>query len=470
MQTNNFSLTNIPREIFRAYDIRGEVDKSLTADSVYTLGCAIANQAQEQGATEIVVGRDGRLSSPLLFKALTQGILSTGCDVIDVGMVPTPVLYFATHYLQCPFGIMLTGSHNPAQYNGLKMVLAGQTLSGEDIQKLYYRITEKNLSANKTANKKIVHIIPDYIRYICEQIKLKKKLKIVIDCGNGITGNVAPFLFRKLGCEVIELFCDVDGNFPNHHPDPSEPHNLCDLIQSVRQHNADLGLAFDGDGDRLGVITNKGEIIWPDRQLMLFAADVLKNYPQKEIIFDVKCTRNLAKIIEKNNGQPIMTKTGHSLIKNKMRELNAPLAGEMSGHLFFNDRWFGFDDGMYAAVRLLEILSDTHHTSSQVFEAFPDSVNTPELKLPIAEEIKFQWVEQFILQAQFENATISTIDGMRIEFVDGFGLIRPSNTSPYLILRFEGDTDEALQRIKEQFRQQLMQYDTNLNLPADIFS
>lgn len=468
---NHFSLvSDLPTEIFRAYDIRGIVNQSLSPDIVYTLGCAIASQAQTQGAKEIILGRDGRLSGPTLFSALKEGVLDTGCNIIDIGMVPTPILYFATHHLQCPFGIMLTGSHNPAQYNGLKIVLDGQTLSGEEIQKIQHRIIEKNYTLRKPGRQKIEHIIPDYIYYVNEHLQLKKRLKIVIDCGNGITGNVAPFLFRKLGCEVIELYCDVDGNFPNHHPDPSDPQNLQDLSQAVLKHKADLGLAFDGDGDRIGIVTNMGEVIWPDRQLMLFAEDVLQKFPNSQIIFDVKCTRHLQKEIEKNNGKAIMTKTGHSLIKAKMRHLNAPLAGEMSGHIFFNDRWFGFDDGMYAGARLLEILSDSDKSVHEIFQAFPNSINTPELKLPIAEEIKFQWIEKFINQAKFTDATISTIDGLRIDFIDGFGLIRPSNTSPYLTMRFEGDNHEALKRIKQEFREQLMQYDANLKLPADMLS
>lgn len=450
--------------IFRAYDIRGIVDQTLTLETVSQIGQAIGSEAQALGQKQIIVARDGRLSGPSLMQALCQGLLMSGCDVIDIGSVPTPVLYFATHRLATTSGVMLTGSHNPPDYNGLKIVLAGKPLAGEAIQQLYQRIIHEKFSHGQ-GSKSSCDIVDDYLNYISNHIHLAKPLKIAIDCGNGIAGKVAPNLFKKLGCEVIELFCEVDGHFPNHHPDPSQPQNLQDLIQAVLLHKADVGLAFDGDGDRLGVVTNKGEIIWPDRQLMLFAADVLSYHNGAEIIFDVKCTRHLSDIIAQHGGKPLMWKTGHSFIKEKLRESKAPLAGEMSGHVFFKDRWFGFDDGLYAGVRLLEILAKDVRDSSEIFKAFPDGINTPELKLPIAEERKFVFMAEFIEFAQFPGAKVNTIDGIRVDFNQGWGLMRPSNTTPYLILRFEADNEIELKRIQTLFRQQLLAIDTNLKLP-----
>lgn len=458
-------ITNkISPSIFRAYDIRGIVAETLTAEVIYTLGLAIGSEAQAHGQTQIIIGRDGRLSGPAFSEKLAQGIMASGCDVIDIGSIPTPVLYFATHTLGITSGVMLTGSHNPANYNGLKIVLAGHTLSGDEIQNLYQRILRNDFIFGQ-GRFSIQDILSDYLNFITKDISLKKPLKIVIDCGNGITGKVAPILFKKLGCDVISLFTDVDGNFPNHHPDPSQPENLQNLITTVLEKKADIGLAFDGDGDRLGVVTNAGEIIWPDRQLMLFAAEILSRYPGAEIIFDVKCTRHLTTVIEQNNGKAVMGKTGHSFIKEKIRELDAPLAGEMSGHIFFRDRWFGFDDGIYAGARLLEILAKSFLTTEKIFQQFPNSINTPELKLPITEEQKFIFVEKFANSAKFNQGKISTIDGLRVDFINGFGLLRASNTSPYLILRFEADTTQGLQNIQEMFRQQILQVDKNLQLP-----
>lgn len=454
----------IPHSIFRAYDIRGVVDKTLTEDGVYTIGLAIGSEARARHESKIMIARDGRLSGPILAIALAKGILDSGCDVIDIGTVATPVLYFATHTKDCHSGVMLTGSHNPADYNGLKIVIAGYPFAGEEIQDLYQRVVAKNFTrgAGKFSS---INILPDYIDYIARDIHLKKPLKIVIDCGNGITGNIAPALFKKLGCEVISLFCDVDGNFPHHHPDPSQPENLQDIIQAVKKHHADIGLAFDGDGDRLGIVTNQGDIIWPDRQLMLFAKDILQKYPNASVIFDVKCTKYLADVITTNGGNPVMWRTGHSFIKSKLRETMAPLAGEMSGHIFFKDRWFGFDDGLYAGARLLEILAKQSLTAQELFQQFPNSINTPELKLPIADEKKFSFMEKFIETAKFEQGNISTIDGLRVDFQDGFGLMRPSNTSPYLIFRFEANTENTLTGIQELFRLQLLRLDNSLNLP-----
>lgn len=457
-------MNQISKEIFRAYDIRGIVGESLTPESVYEIGRAIGSEAQTRGEKSICIGRDGRLSGPTLLAALAKGLLATGCDVIDLGMLPTPVLYFATNVLSAHSGVMLTGSHNPPNYNGLKIVIAGHTLVGDEITALYDRIIKKDLATGQ-GKLQSQEIIDKYINYICDHVKLARPLKIVIDCGNGITGAVAPALFKKLGCDVIELFTEVDGNFPNHHPDPSEPENLHDIIATIHKEKADVGLAFDGDGDRCGVVTNQGEIIWADRQLMLFIKDILPRYQGAKIIYDVKSTQLLAKVIKESGGEPLMWKTGHSLIKGKLKEVGAPIAGEMSGHIFFKDGWFGFDDGMYTGVRLLEIMAKSPQTISEIFKTFPDSVNTPELKLPIAEAEKFSFMKKIVTEAKFKGAQISTIDGLRADFPEGFGLIRPSNTTPYLILRFESATKAGLETIQEMFRTELLKLNPELKLP-----
>lgn len=456
--------TAVSAEIFRAYDIRGVVDESLTPEVIYTIGLALGSEAQARGEQKIIVARDGRLSGPTLIQALTQGLRDSGCDVTDIGAVATPVLYFATHVLPSRSGVMLTGSHNPVNYNGLKMVLGGETLAEESIQALYQRIQQQNFSHGK-GTLQTYDIVPEYIARIVQDIKLTRPLKVVADCGNGIAGNIVPQLLRALGCEVIELFCDVDGHFPNHHPDPSVPHNLEDLIAAVKQQQADIGLAFDGDGDRLGVVTNQGEIIWPDRQLMLYAIDILQRNPGATIIYDVKSTRHLDKLIKQHHGHPLMWKTGHSLVKAKLQETGALLAGEMSGHIFFKERWYGFDDALYTATRLLEILAKQTSDASTLFATLPDSINTPELKLPIADDRKFAFMETLSTQAKFDEENISTIDGLRVHFHDGWGLIRPSNTTPCLVLRFEADTLAGLTRIQEVFRTQLLAIDGSLALP-----
>lgn len=456
---------SIPQEIFRAYDIRGIVDQTLTPEIVYTIGLAIGSENLACGENKILVARDGRLSGPVLLKALIDGLQASGCDVIDLGMVPTPILYFATYALSIPSGVMLTGSHNPANYNGLKIVIAGETLSDTRIQALYQRIQTQQLTHGHGAFTTYANIATDYVQRITADVVLKKPLRVVIDCGNGVAGSIAPKLFQSLGCEVIELFCEVDGHFPNHHPDPSIPQNLEDLIAAVKQHHADVGLAFDGDGDRLGVVTNTGEIIWPDRQLMLYAIDVISRNPGAMIIYDVKSTSHLETVVKQHGGQPLMWKTGHSLVKAKLRETGALLAGEMSGHTFFKERWYGFDDGLYTAARLLEILAATSKTCSELFAEIPNSINTPELKLPLTEEEKFNFMDLFKQQATFENAQITTIDGLRADFADGWGLIRPSNTSPYLILRFEANDIAGLQRIQNLFREQLLKVRLDLLLP-----
>ncbi len=437
--------------IFKAYDVRGIVDKTLTEDAVYWIGRALGAEAEARGEQHIYVARDGRLSGPKLIAALTRGLTKAGRDVTDLGMVPTPVLYYAAYELGSGSGIMITGSHNPPEYNGLKMVLGSNTLSGPDIQQLRKRIESGTLSEGSGSVDK-ADVVTQYIERITGDIKLAKPMKVIIDCGNGVAGVVAPPLLRALGCEVSELFCDVDGNFPNHHPDPSKPENLADLKQALAEQQADIGLAFDGDGDRLGVLTPTGNVIWADRQMMLYAQDVLSRNPGAEIIYDIKCTTNLHKIIEQAGGKATMWKTGHSFVKAKLKESGAQLAGEMSGHIFFKERWYGFDDATYTASRLLEILSKDGRTADDIFNALPDSVNTPELNMNTAEGENHPLVEKLVAAADFPNAKITTIDGLRVDFDDGFGLVRASNTTPCLVFRFEAVNEEALARIQEDFR------------------
>lgn len=451
--------------IFRAYDIRGVVGKTLTEEGIFLIGKAIGSLVREQGGTQISIARDGRLSGPILSKALCDGILAAGCDVIDLGMVPTPLLYFAAYFFEQRSGVMLTGSHNPPDYNGLKLVVNGVTIAEDGIKDLYKRIIEKRLYDGCGVRHE-VNIIERYIRCVTDNIKLSRRLKIVIDAGNGVTGMIAPQLFRALGCEVHELFCEVDGQFPHHHPDPSQPENLHDLISAVKEHQADIGIAFDGDGDRLGAVTSAGTIICPDRLLMLFAKAILAEHPHAKIIYDVKCTDHLATLIRSLNGEPIMWKTGHSLIKAKLAETKAQLAGEMSGHFFFNDKWYGFDDALYAGARLLEIIANQDEESEAVFAAIPNSVNTPELKVHVADEEKFTLMEQLINEAKFTEAKeVMTIDGLRVNFAEGWGLVRASNTTPYLILRFEAINETILQRIQVVFREWILSVRPDLVLP-----
>ena len=450
--------------IFKAYDIRGIVGATLTPRIVYDIGRAIGSEAFDRGQQTVIVARDGRLSGPELTEALIKGLCASGRDVINIGLVPTPVLYFATHYMSTASGVMLTGSHNPPDYNGMKIVLRGETLSGDAIQGLRERIEKQNYQSGQGSVKNM-NVVPDYIQRIASDIRLSRPLKIVIDCGNGAAGDVAPQLLQALGCDITELFCDIDGNFPNHHPDPSQPENLQDLIERVEQEGADLGLAFDGDGDRLGVVDSSGTIIWPDRQMVLYARDVLSRNPGAEIIFDVKCSRHLARAIKHFGGEPVMWKTGHSLIKARMKESGALLAGEMSGHIFFKERWFGFDDALYTAARLLEILSNERGSTSEVFAAVPNALCTPELRLEMEDRDHFQFMEQLAQVAQFPGAAITTIDGIRVDFNDGWGLVRASNTTPCLVLRFEADNATALKRIQEEFRKLLLSIDPQLTLP-----
>jgi len=454
----------ITQDIFRAYDIRGIVETALTPDTVQLIGQAFATQALSQGQKTVVIGRDGRLSSPELAQRLGAGICAGGCDVIDIGMVPTPVLYYATHKLKTGTGIMVTGSHNPPQYNGLKMLIAGDTLYGDGIKALYQMIVEERLN-DGTGTRTEQDVIPEYLDTIVNDIKLEKPLNIAVDCGNGVAGVCATELFTRLGCKVTELFCDVDGTFPNHHPDPSKPENLIDLQNAMKENALDIGLAFDGDGDRVGILDDKQNILWADRQMMLYAADVLKRKPGAQIIFDIKSTTNLAIVIKQLGGEPLMWKTGHSFIKAKMKETGAELAGEMSGHIFFKERWFGFDDGLYSAARMLEILSQHDETSSAIFEKLPDSINTPELQVNFEEGEHYKFMEKFIAQSSFENADTVTIDGIRVNYANGWGLVRPSNTTPCLVLRFEANDEDTLKEIQNTFREKMLAVDSNLDLP-----
>ncbi|KAF0191618.1 MAG: phosphomannomutase / phosphoglucomutase [Gammaproteobacteria bacterium] len=450
--------------IFKAYDIRGIVGVTLTPEIVYDIGRAIGSEAFDRGQQGVIVARDGRLSGPEFTEALVRGLCASGRDVIDIGLVPTPVLYFATHYMNTASGVMITGSHNPPEYNGMKIVLRGDTLSGTAIQALRERIEKQNFRTG-AGSIKLMSVASDYIQRIASDIRLSRPLKVVVDCGNGAAGDVAPQLLQALGCDVTELFCDIDGNFPNHHPDPSQPENLQDLIRHVKQQGADIGLAFDGDGDRLGVIDSSGEIIWPDRQMMLYARDVLSRNPGAEIIFDVKCSRNLAKSIKSDGGRPVMWKTGHSLIKARMKETGALLAGEMSGHIFFKERWYGFDDALYTAARLLEILSNHKGRTSEVFSKLPNALNTPELRLEMGDKDHFKFMDELTRAASFPHASITAIDGIRVDFSDGWGLVRASNTTPCLVLRFEADNPQAMHRIQEDFRKLILGIDHDLTLP-----
>ncbi|HEX5124253.1 MAG TPA: phosphomannomutase/phosphoglucomutase [Rhodanobacteraceae bacterium] len=457
---------NIDRSIFRAYDIRGVVGETLTPAVARALGRAIGSEARDRGLKEIVVGRDGRLSGPDMVAGLVEGLRATGMDVIDIGAVPTPVVYFGCYHLQTGSGISVTGSHNPPDYNGFKIVLGGETLSEDAIQALYTRIAEERF-VEGAGGLQMLDITQEYIQRITNDIQVERKLKVVVDCGNGIPGAIAPRVIEGIGCEVEPLYCEVDGTFPNHHPDPSDLHNLQDLILSVKQLNADIGLAFDGDGDRLGVVTKTGEVIFPDRLLMLFATDILTRNPGATIIYDVKCTGHLQPLILQHGGSPLMWRTGHSLIKAKMKETDAALAGEMSGHFFFGERWYGFDDGIYAAARLLDILgSDPEgRDAQQIFDTLPKGVSTPELKIPMREGEHYRFIEAFRKRAQFTGARITTIDGVRADWPDGWGLVRASNTTPVLVLRFDADTPEALKRVQDVFRAELLKLDSSLPLP-----
>lgn len=457
--------------IFKAYDVRGIVATALTEEAVSAIGLVLGARARAQGIGSVVIGRDGRLSGPALADALAAGLCAAGVDVIDIGMVPTPLVYFATVLTGCGTGVAVTGSHNPPEYNGLKMMLGGGTLHGADIRDIAATIADPvryaACRAAQPGQRRTQDIIPQYIERIVSDVKLARPLKVVVDAGNGVAGAVAPALLRRLGItDLTALYCEVDGNFPNHHPDPAHPENLQDLIRAVKEQGADIGLAFDGDGDRLGVVTPSGQMIFPDRQMMMYAESVLAAHPGATIIYDIKCTRNLASWITERGGQPLMWKTGHSLVKAKMKETGAKLAGEMSGHIFFNDRWYGFDDGLYTAARLLEILSAQAGVPGERLDALPDAPTTPELQIPLAEGENAAVIDALQKHAKFDGATdVITIDGLRVEYADGFGLIRASNTTPVLVLRFEADTPEALARIQDQFRQAVLSIRADAKIP-----
>ncbi len=450
--------------IFRAYDIRGEIGKSLDVDIAYKVGQAVGSEALDKDAAPVVVARDGRLSGPQLVEGLIDGIKSTGCDVINIGMVPTGVLYYATFEKGAGTGVMLTGSHNPPAYNGFKVMVGGKTLYGDDIKDLYRRIQENDIQFGSGEVTEL-DVVEDYCQRVADDVQLERPLKVVIDCGNGVGGVCAAPALRGIGAEVLPLFDEVDGTFPNHHPDPSEPHNLEDLIDSVKLMGADIGLALDGDADRLGVVTREGEVIFPDRVMMLLAKDVLDRVPGATIIYDVKCTGKLGKAIEDAGGKAVMYKTGHSLIKARMKELDSPFAGEMSGHFFFEERWYGVDDGIYGAARLLEILARSEEPPTEILKRLPTGVSTPELKVEMEEGENHAFIERFRDEATFEGAEVSTIDGLRADFADGWGLCRASNTTPVVILRFEADDDAALKRIQDAFAEQMRAINAEVKLP-----
>ncbi|MGS0742059.1 phosphomannomutase/phosphoglucomutase [Glaciimonas sp. GG7] len=459
----------LQNSIFKAYDIRGVIGKTLDANIARQIGQAFGMAALAKGERTVVIGRDGRLSGAEMTAALASGLQDVGVDVIDIGVVVTPMVYFATHILGTQSGVMVTGSHNPPDYNGFKMVLAGEAIYGETIQALYQAIVTGSAKqaalAGSTGSYSTHDIKEAYLQRILSDVKLAKPMKIVVDCGNGVAGAFAGELYRAMGCEVQELFCEVDGTFPNHHPDPAHPENLQDVIHALQTSDVELGLAFDGDGDRLGVVTKDGQIIYPDRQLMLFAADVLTRHPGQEILYDVKCTRHLAPWISQHGGKPLMWKTGHSLVKAKMRETGAPLGGEMSGHVFFKDRWYGFDDGLYAGARLLELLSRESDPSA-VLNALPQSASTPELQLTLAEGENFTLIATLQSEAEFPGANdIIKIDGLRVEYPDGFGLVRASNTTPVAVMRFEAESDAALARIQAEFKRVILAVKPDAQLP-----
>ncbi|KAF1004927.1 MAG: Phosphomannomutase/phosphoglucomutase [Burkholderia gladioli] len=472
MQNTIESKSMIAQSIFKAYDIRGVVGKTLNTSVARSIGQAFGSEVRAQGGDAVVVARDGRLSGPELIASLAYGLRAAGVDVVDVGMVPTPVGYFAAS-VPLPLAngerrvdscIVVTGSHNPPDYNGFKIVLRGAAIYGEQIQALYRRIVSGDYAEGSGSY--LQHdVAATYLQRIVSDIKLARPLKIVVDTGNGVAGELAPRLFKALDCELVELFTEIDGNFPNHHPDPAHPENLQDMICALKETDAELGLAFDGDGDRLGIVTKDGQIIYPDRQMMLFAEEVLSRNPGAQIIYDVKCTRNLAPWIREKGGKPLMWKTGHSLVKAKLRETGAPLAGEMSGHVFFKDRWYGFDDGLYAGARLLEILARVADPSA-LLNSLPNAKSTPELQLKLEEGENVVLIEKLHQAAQFEGADeVITIDGLRVEYPDGFGLARSSNTTPVVVLRFEANSVEALARIKGEFRRALTTAKPDAKLP-----
>ncbi|STX28737.1 phosphomannomutase [Legionella beliardensis] len=460
----HYRAKQINQSVFCAYDIRGIIDENFDEHAFYSIGRAIGCRLHALNRQKIIVARDGRLTSMGLSAALKQGLLDSGITTIDIGEVPTPVMYFATFKYGVDSGVIVTGSHNPADYNGIKIVLAGKTLVQEDINILYNLVLNQTF-INGQGQSDYLDVVPDYIERILNDVVLRRRLKVVVDCGNGVAGGIIPQLLQKLGCEVISLYCDVDGRFPNHHPDPSIEENLVTLQQTVLQNQADIGLAFDGDADRLGVVTNTGKVIWPDRLMMLYARHLLKSKPGATIVYDVKCSSHLTDVITAAGGQAHMCPTGHSIVKGVMKSTQAALAGEMSGHLFFKDRWYGFDDALYSACRLLEIISENPLSADAQFLTVPDSVNTPEIKIPISNSQKFNFMQQFIEHAVFDAIRKIKIDGLRVEFEHGWGLIRASNTTPCLVARFEARDHLSLKAIQELFKQQLHSIAKDLVIP-----
>ncbi|MDF1677855.1 MAG: phosphomannomutase/phosphoglucomutase [Legionellaceae bacterium] len=454
----------IPATVFRAYDVRGIIGEQLDENAFYTIAKAIAFRLAALDRTNICLARDARLSSPALASALKQGFLDSGIDVFDLGEVPTPVMYYATKTSGIDSGVVVTGSHNPADYNGIKIVLAGKTLVEADISALHACVLsgQERVGLGKETS---LSVVRDYVARITNDITLKRSPRVVVDCGNGVAGRIIPDTLRRLGCEVIELYCEVDGRFPNHHPDPTILENLVDLREEVLRHQADVGLAFDGDADRLGVVTDTGEVIWPDRLMMLYAMHLLKSEPNSTIVYDVKCSSHLGAVIRAAGGVPRMCPTGHSIVKGVMKETGALLAGEMSGHIFFGHRWYGFDDALYSACRLLEIMSASAAPLSDLFSTIPNSVNTPEIKIPIFDEKKFDFMAQFVEKASFPDAEQIRIDGLRVEFANGWGLIRASNTTPCLVARFEAESEASLGEIQARFKSQLQALDESLEIP-----
>lgn len=462
-----YKIVPLEGSVFRAYDIRGIVGEQLNADALYTLGLAIGSSLLALQRTEVCLGRDGRLSSDELAIALRTGLIDRGIHVKDLGAVATPVMYYATHTLGLDSGLMVTGSHNPSEYNGVKLVLAGKSLVQVDMDALYEQVMalQNKIPTSPKGTWEAVQLLPDYMQRMVRDIKLSRPLKVVVDCGNGIVGPIVPQVLRSLGCEVIPLYCEVDGRFPHHHPDPTVEANLVDLRETVLKTGADLGLGFDGDADRLGVVTNTAEIIWPDRLMLFYVNDLLERYPGAAIVFDVKCSKALAQGIVSLGGTPHMCPTGHSIVKGVMKTVDAPLAGEMSGHLFFKDRWYGFDDALYSACRLLELLSQQPMTVSEQFAAIPKLVSTPEIKIPISDLDKFEFMRRFVETANFKDAQRIAIDGLRVEFEQGWGLLRASNTTPCLVARFEAQDQATLTEIQDLFKDQLLALDAGLSLP-----
>ena len=454
---------SIPAAIFRAYDIRGIAEQQLTTQSIKRIGQALGSEALDQSITSLLVGYDGRLSSPSLSLALIEGIRSSGCSVVSIGLVPTPLLYFATYTTAYTSGVMLTASHNPANYNGLKIVFNRTSLADNQIQTIRTRIENDQL---RTGSGEFAELVVDrsYIENICRRIQLSKPLKIVIDCGNAVPGKIAPRLFQALGCDVHPIFCEIDGRFPNHHPDPTVPENLTILASTVLEKNADVGIALDGDGDRVGLITNRGTFVNADRMLMLLVQSILPNYSGRAVVFDVKCSSKLGSLVEHFGGSPVMHRSGHSFMKQKMQETDAILGGEFAAHIFIKDDWFGFDDGLYVAARLLEIISESSASSDQIFDQFVTGFSTPEVKVEVPEERKFALMDRLLELASFPTAKLITLDGLRVEYADGWGLVRASNTSPALLLRFEADTQTRMNEIQEQFRRLILSADKNLEI------